>query len=380
MQTNQTNKKTFLGKLLSVLNVVYNKLKPSLLAVGVGLGIGLIIMLIFNPIGAFPGLITMLSGGLGIGVKGLGDLLLHAAPIILTGVALVVAFKTGLFNIGASGQMIVGAYVAVHIGVLWNIPAPLHWMVSLILGTLAGALWGAIPGLLKAYTNTNEVVSSIMLNYVGTFLAVYLIKQNIYNLTYAKSLNIQPSAALPRFGNLFSNSSVNIGILIAIGVAVLMYYVFKKTTFGYELKSSGFNRDASRYAGMNAKRNIVLSMLISGAIAGLAGAVQFLVIGTNMNTDYNLLPQGFDGISVALLGLTDPIGAAFAGTFLSYIRQGGFYMQINGFPQQIIDIVTSVIVYTTSIAMGIQLFLANLKEKRMLRKSAESNLEEGDLK
>ena len=369
MENKQVKKKILVKKIFSILLGVYDKLKPSLIAVGVGLSTGLIIMLIFNPAGAFPGLITMLSGGLGIGIKGLGDLLFHATPIILTGVALVVAFKTGLFNIGASGQMIIGAYVAVHVGVLWSLPPSFHWLVALILGTIAGAIWGAIPGLLKAYTNTNEVVSSIMLNYIGTFLAVFLVKENVYNSAYAKSLNIKASAQLPRFGRFFSKSPVNIGFLIAIGVAVLMYFVFKKTTFGYELKSSGFNRDASRYAGMNAKRNIVLSMLISGAIAGLAGAVQYLNIGTNLNTDYNLLPQGFDGISVALLGLTDPIGAAFAGVFLSYIRQGGFYMQINGFPQQIIDIIISLIVYTSSIAIAIQLFLKNIREKRLIKKS-----------
>src|SRR5690554_4885722 len=365
-------------KAKDVFKASYKKMQPSLIAVGIGVFIGFILMLIFNPGGAFPGLIRMILGGFNGGIKGLGDVLLHATPIILTGVALVVAFKTGLFNIGASGQMIVAGYVAVHIGVLWNLPAPLHWIVALLFGTLAGAIWGAIPGILKAFTNTNEVVSSIMLNYIGTFLAVFLVKANVYNGATAKSLNIQSSAELPGFGQLFGNSKVNIGILIAIGIAVLVYYLFKKTTFGYELKASGFNRDASRYAGMNAKRNIVLSMLISGAIVGLGGAIQFLVIGTNLGTTYDLLPEGFDGISVALLGLTEPIGEIFAGTFLSYIKQGGFYMQVNGFPQQIIDIIIAVIVYTTSISVAIQLFFKNLKEKRLLKKEASlENLEGG---
>ncbi|WP_264230064.1 ABC transporter permease [Acholeplasma laidlawii] len=376
---NKANKEivNFKDKLLRILLNLFNIIKPSLISIAVGLTFGFIIMLIFNPSGAFPGLITLLTGGLGSGIKVAGDILLHAAPIILTGVALVVAFKTGLFNIGASGQMIVAGYVAIHVGVLWNIPAPFHWMVALLLGTVAGAIWGAIPGILKAFTNTNEVVSSIMLNYIGTFLAVFLVKANVYNGATAKSLNIKASAELPRLGALFGNSKVNIGIFIAIAVAVLMYYVFKKTTLGYELKASGFNREASRYAGMNAKRNIVLSMLISGAIVGLGGAIQFLVIGTNLGTTYDLLPQGFDGISVALLGLTEPIGAVFAGTFLSYIRQGGFYMQVNGFPQQIIDIIIAVIVYTTSISVAIQLFFTNLKTKRLMKKASTSEIEGG---
>ncbi|MFA7417800.1 MAG: ABC transporter permease [Acholeplasma sp.] len=369
-----------LDKFLVTLSNIFKVIRPSLIAIGVGLTFGFIIMLIFNASGAFQGLITLLSGGLGSGIKVLGDILLHASPIILTGVALVVAFKTGLFNIGASGQMIVAGYVAVHVGVLWNLPAPLHWIVALLFGTLAGAIWGAIPGILKAFTNTNEVVSSIMLNYIGTFLAVFLVKANVYNGATAKSLNIQSSAELPGFGQLFGNSKVNIGILIAIGVAVLVYYLFKKTTFGYELKASGFNRDASRYAGMNAKRNIVLSMLISGAIVGLGGAIQFLVIGTNIGTTYDLLPQGFDGISVALLGLTDPIGSIFAGTFLSYIRQGGFYMQVNGFPQQIIDIIIAVIVYTTSISVAIQLFFKHLKNKKLTKLVESPDIEGGSEK
>lgn len=347
---------------------LFNMLKPSLIAISIGLLFGFIIMLFFNPSGAFSGLLRMLSGGLEIGSKGVGDLLLRATPIILTGLSLVVAFKTGLFNIGTPGQMIVGAFVAVYIGVLWTLPAPLHWIVALLLGTLAGAVWGSIPGLLKAFANTNEVVSSIMLNYIATYLVVFLIKTtSVYNFVYSKSLNIKATAEITRFGNLFANSKVNVGIIIAILAGVIIHYLFKKTTLGYELKASGYNKNASRYAGMNAKRNIVLSMVIAGALAGLAGAIQYLVIGTNLGTTYSLLPEGFDGISVALLGQTQPIGSVVAGLFLSYIRQGGFFMQVDGFPTQIIDIIIAVIIYVTSITMGIQIFIKRLKDKRRLR-------------
>lgn len=368
------NELTFKERFLNKFFTIFNKLKPSIAAVGVGLFFGFIVMLIFNPSGAFSGITTMMAGGLNIGMKGLGDLILRATPIILTGTALVVAFKTGLFNIGASGQMIVGAYVAIHIGVLWNIPAPFHWMVAVVLGTLAGALWALIPGILKALTNTNEVVTSIMMNYIGTYFAVLLVKRNVYNGTYAKSLNIQATAELPSFGNLFGGSKANIGFLIAIAVVILIHFMFKKTTLGYELKASGFNKEASRYAGMNAKRNIILAMLISGSIAGLAGAIQYLVIGTNLGTTYTILGEGFDGISVALLGLTEPIGALFAGTFLSFIKQGGFYMQTSGYPPQIIDIIISVIVYATSISAAVLLFF-----KRIF-KTKKQTVEEGDKK
>lgn len=368
----KTNKifKYLLDKLLAI----YNILKPSLLAIGIGISIGFIIMLIFNPVGAFSGLFTMLSGGLHNGSKAIGDLLLKSAPIILTGLSLVVAFKTGLFNIGAPGQMAIGGYIAIHVGVLWNLPSPIHWMVAIVLGMIGGAIWASIPGIFKALLNTNEVVSSIMLNYIATYLVVFLIKENVENQAFAKSKEIMASARLPRFGNLFSNSQANIGILFAILAGIIIYLLFKKTTLGYELKASGFNRDASKYAGMNPKKNIIYSMAIAGLLAGLAGAIQYLVAGVNLGTTYELLPEGFDGISVALLGQTEPIGAILSGIFLSYIRQGGFYMQIDGFNDQIIEIIIAVIIYVTSITMGIQIFVAKMREKKALKENSNKEV------
>lgn len=348
-------------KIWQFIKVIFNKIKPSLLAIGIGISIGFVVMLIFNPSGAFPGLLKIILGGLQQGQKGIGDVMYHATPIILTGLAVVIAFKTGLFNIGASGQMIIGGYVAIHIGVLWNIPSPFHWMVSLILGTLAGAIWGAVPGILKAISNTNEVIVSILMNYIGTLLVVYLVKSNVYNGAYAKSKNIQLSANLPKLGAFFGSSAVTIGFIIAIVMAILIHYLFKRTTLGYELQASGFNKDASEYAGMSSKRNIITAMIISGAMAGLAGAIQFSVIGNNLGTTTDLLGAGFDGISVGLLGLGEPIGAIFAGLFLSNVRQGGFYMQINGFPPQIIDIIIAIIVYVTSISAGISFAIKKRK-------------------
>jgi len=360
--------KTFITKASLVtwkyIKKVFFVIKPSLLAIGIGITLGFFVMLIFNPSGAFPGLIKIILGGLQQGMKGIGDVLYQATPIILTGLAVVIAFKTGLFNIGAPGQMIVGAYTAIHIGVLWTLPAPLHWIVSLILGTLAGAIWGAIPGILKAISNTNEVIVSILTNYIGTLLVVMLIKKNVYNFAYAKSLNIKVIAALPRIGNIFGSSAVTIGILIAIVMAIIIHYIFKKTTLGYELQASGFNKEASKYAGMNSKKNIITAMVISGAMAGLAGAIQYSIVGNNLGTTIDLLGAGFDGISVALLGLGEPIGTIFAGLFLSNVRQGGFYMQINGFPPQIIDIIISIIVYVTSISAGITFALRKRKMAR----------------
>lgn len=383
MVSKMENKQTFTDKVkkatLIALNytkkgliAIFNKAKPSLIAIGIGLVIGFIVMLIFNPSGAFSGLVHMLLGGFNNGVFSIADMLIKATPIILTGVALVFAFKSGLFNIGASGQMIIGAYTAVHIGVLWNIPAPFHWIVAIILGTVAGALWGMIPGLLKAYRNTNEVVVTIMMNYIGTLLVMYLVKTFVYNASYAKSLDIQASAELPMIGGIFSNSTLTIGIIIAVAVAILGHIVMHKTTLGYQLQAAGMNPDGAKYAGMNEKANIIKSMMISGGLAGLAGTLVYLVKGKNLGVSLTLLTEGFDGISVALLGLNEPIGALLAGLFLSHINTGGFFMQVDGFVPQITEIVIAVIVYVTAISAGIQLYLKN----RKLKKEQERLLQE----
>ncbi len=337
-----------------ILSGFYNTIKPSLIAVAFGLLAGLIIMLIFNPGEAFQALFTLLIGGFNGGLTGIGNMLYQAAPIILTGLAVAFAFKTGLFNIGASGQMMMGAYVAIHIGVRMELPGGLHWIVAMILGMLAGGIWGLIPGLLKAISNVNEVIVSIMMNYIAGHWLIYLIRTNVFNGSYSRSLNILPSAQLPMLTSIFPGSTANIGILIAIGVAIIAHIIVHKTTLGYQLRASGFSMDGSKYAGMNTKANIITAMTISGLFAGLAGALAYLVVGKTIGTAFNIFPEGFDGISVALLGLGEPLGALFAGLFLSNIRMGGFYMQIYGFVPQIIDMIIAVIIYITAVSIALQ--------------------------
>ncbi|MCF7931488.1 MAG: ABC transporter permease [Acholeplasmataceae bacterium] len=341
-------------KMKIIMKKFFHALKPSLIAIGFGLLIGLIIMLFFNPGDAFQALFTLLIGGFNGGLKGIGNMLYQAAPIILTGLAVAFAFKTGLFNIGASGQMMMGAYVAIFIGVKWQLPGGIHWIVAMLIGTLAGGVWGLIPGLLKAVSNVNEVISSIMMNYIAGHWLIYLIKANIFNGSYSRSTNILPTAQLPMLTSIFPDSSANIGILIAIGVAILAHIIVHKTTLGFQLRASGFSMDGSKYAGMNTKANIITAMSISGLFAGLAGALAYLVVGKTIGTAFEIFPQGFDGISVALLGLGEPLGALFAGLFLSNLRMGGFYMQSYGFVPQIIDMIIAVIIYITAISIALQ--------------------------
>jgi simple sugar transport system permease protein len=343
----------------------------SVIAIVIGLLFGLILMFFVSPANALPGFFTIIKGGFN-NLKSMGNMIYFAVPLILTGLSVAFAFRTGLFNIGATGQLTMGAFVAVFIGVkggfLGDIHPLLHWGTAVIGAAIAGGIWGAIPGLLKAYRNVNEVVASIMLNYVAMYLNTILIVKYIYNIDYARALNIQSTAATPSFNLdlLFPTSSVNGGIVVALIVVIILYVILSKTTFGYELKAVGFNRDASKYAGMNAKRNIVYSMMISGAVAGIAGAMMFLVIGKHLKPENILLQEGFTGIAISLLGLSNPIGVLLAGLFYGSLQQGGYYMQLYDFKPEIIDIIIAVIIYASALALFLQQFvIRRLKSREM---------------
>ena len=344
----------------------------SLIAIAVGLLFGFLLMLFVNPGQAIPGFFTIIRGGFR-NADSVGNMIYLATPIILTGLSVAFAFRTGLFNIGAGGQLTMGAFVAVLIGVkggfLGDISPLLHWGVALVAAALMGGLWGAIPGLLKAYRNVNEVVTSIMLNYVAMYLNTLLIKEFIYNVDFARALDIEGSAATPTFllDNLFPGSSINGGILVAVLLVVVLHIVLNKTTFGFELKAVGFNRDAAKYSGMNAKRNVVYSMIISGAVAGVAGALIFLVDGKHLKPENILLTEGFTGIAISLLGLSSPFGVLLAGLFYGSLQQGGYYLQLYDFKPEIIDIIIAVIIYVSALGLFLQQFvLKRMKKREML--------------
>jgi len=346
---------------------MYNFLS-SIAVIIVGLLIGLIILLISNPSQAFPAFWTILSFG-ARNLRNIGDVLLAATPIILTGLSVAFAFKTGLFNIGATGQFTFGAFVAIYIGVEFTfLPPPVRIISSILAAAVAGALWGAIPGLLKAYRNVHEVISCIMTNYIGMFLVNHMIVRTIFDQGQGATVEMPASSNLPSLGmnRIFTEtiggsirvSRVNIGIFIAIGLAVLVYIILEKTTFGYELKACGFNRDAAKYAGINEKRNIVSSMLICGALAGIAGALAFMNgTGLRLSAVDMLNMEGFTGISVAFLGLSHPIGIIFSGTLISYLTLGGARTQIFGFSAEIVDIVIAVIIYFCAFVFLVKSFL-----------------------
>jgi len=290
----------------------------------------------------------------------------------MTGLSVAFAFKTGLFNIGASGQFTMGAFVAIYIGVEFTfMPAPLRIILAVVAAALAGALWGAIPGLLKAYRNVHEVISSIMTNYIGMFLVNFIAINHIFDQGRGTTTRLPADSALPSLGmeNVFVEGSrishVNIGIFLAIASAIIIYIILEKTTFGYELKACGFNKDAAKYAGINEKRNIVLSMMISGALAGLGGSFTYLVgTGLSMSVMDTLASQGFTGISVAFLGLSHPIGIIFSGTFVSFLFLGGARTQALGFSIEIVEMVISIIIYFCAFVFLVKTFLLNRFSKK----------------
>jgi len=336
------------------------KFTSSIIAILGGLLVGFLVMLVIDPSKAPIGLSTILTGIFRDGTRSFGQAVHYSVPIILTGLSVAFAFRTGLFNIGATGQLTVGAFAAVYVGIQWTFLGPLHWVVAVLAGAFVGGLWGSIPGILKATRNVNEVVASIMLNYIGTFLSILLIKTFIYNQELARALPPAASAHLPRLSQLITShrSSLNFGFIIAIIVVVITHIILNKTTFGYQLKSVGFNRDASRYAGINEKRNIILAMTISGAIAGIAGATMYLVPGRLMTIEASLLQEGFTGIAISLLGLSSPFGVLFAGLFYGALEMGGFYLQVTTrFVPQIIEIIIAVIIYFSALALFFQRYV-----------------------
>ena len=329
----------------------------SLVSIGIGLLIGLILLYIINAKAAGGAFISLITTGFKSSDR-LAKVLYQAAPLIMTGLSVGFAFKTGLFNIGASGQYTVGAGLALIFAIQFQQP----WYICLVVAMLGGAFWGVFPGLFKALFNVNEVITSIMFNWIGMF-AVNLTINNLPMMLAkywgaaqmdrtASLATANPAALIPRAGldTLMDSNYMNISVFIAILFAAIMWIVLSKTTFGYELKACGFNRNASAYAGINSKRNIVLSMVIAGALSGIGGGLYYLA-GTGQYTLVKtLLPMGFNGIPVALLASSHPLGTVFSALFISYIQVGGDAMQPH-FVKEIIDIIISVIIYLAAFSL-----------------------------
>ena len=290
-----------------------------------------------------------------------GSTLVKSVPLIMCGLSVMFAYKAGLFNIGVGGQYCIGICFSLYAALVWQLP----WYACIIVAALMGALWGALSGLFKALFNVNEVITSIMMNWIGMNCANLLVLsvKKMLASDGARSLALDagnPSAIMPRLGLDKLYVYLNIGIFIAAIIAVIVWFVMSKTTFGYELRACGLNRDGAIYAGINAKRNIVLSVVIAGALAGLGGGLCYLAGGVQYTTEQTILSMGFDGISVALLANSHPIGCIFSAIFISYLKLGGIAMQSQGYATEATDIVTAVIIYLAAFSLLLRIKLSSV--------------------
>jgi simple sugar transport system permease protein len=361
----------------------HSKAVVPIVAVLMGFLLGIVIMIVTgrNPLDIFASLIRGTIGidlsFIGTGKKVfnpryIGEFFVYSMPIILTGLSVAFAFRTGLFNIGAEGQLMAGSFGAIMVGVLVNVPESFlydvpsifHLPLAIFTGALFGGLWGFIPGFLKAKFNVHEVVVTIMMNYVALYTTNFLYKQlpgsdNIRTVDVAESASLHSEF----LQDLTNNSRLHWGFFVVIIAILIFWLIIDKTTFGFELKSAGFNKHASKYAGMKVERNIILSMVIAGTFAGLAGVM--LSIGT---FDYGrVLPgaegYGFDGIAVALVGGTTALGSLFAGLLFGGLKNSQPLMQARGIPRDITNIIMASIVVFVAMQAGIKTFLKRFKVK-----------------
>ena len=341
----------------------------SVASILIGLLLGTVIVLIVS--------LTNDSISLKGGWEGI-RLLFRATPLLMTGLSVAVANKTGLFNIGAPGQYLMGTWASLTVALSIpsdTMPAFLIWILAFLAGMLAGALWGCIPGLLKAYRGINEVLACIMTNWIAANLVTLLFDiSNLKNAEEAGKIGyIKPTAAnavaTSKMGldKLFPGSQVNGGILIAIVIAILVYVLMTKTTLGYELRTCGSNRHAARYAGINDKRNIVLSMAIAGALSAGGAALYWLSGNTEFfwSTYQSLPAAGFNGIPVALLAVNNPIGVIFTGLFMAMLDIVGQNLTgYTAYNEYITDVIISVIVYLSAFSLVIQMLLRSTKASK----------------
>ena len=385
------------------------KLLASLLSILIGLFVGSVIVLVvgltkenIGPKGTWDGIQLIFAGILSTGreagkltwgynPQSLGNMLFRATPLIMTGLSVAVANKTGLFNIGAPGQYLMGTMASLMIALsipAGSMPAWMIWLLAFLGAMVAGALWGAVPGLLKAFLNINEVLACIMTNWLAANIVTWSFDVSnfknlvegtktgyVYKTTYGLTMvdgnwtyvnGNGVATAKMGLDKLFPGSQVNGGILIAIFIAILIYILMNKTTLGYELKACGANRHAARYAGINDKRNIVLSMAISGALAGMGAGLYWLSGNTEFFwTTYQSLPAtGFNGIPVALLAVNNPIGVIFTGIFMAMLNIVGQNLTgMTAYNEYITDVIIAVIVYLSAFSLLIRLLLTGRKKK-----------------
>ena len=333
-------------------NDAVQSLITSLICIVVGMLVGFLVLLLIEPTGALGAIMDVTKNFLGYSketmqLKHFGNTLVRTAPLLMCSLSVLFSYKVGLFNIGAAGQYVIGACAAIYaaIGFGWG------WIPAMLFAAVAGALFGVVTGALKAYFNVNEVISGIMLNWIGLYTTnMLLTKVKDASSAYTYTLAAKGKAAiLPSLGleNFFAgNKNVGLAIPLSVIFAIAVWVILGKTKFGYELKATGYNKNAAKYCGMAEKRNIIVSLAISGALAGLAGSFLYLTDIEQWQVTISSVPgMGFNGIAAAFLGGLHPIGTIFSSFFIQHITDGGSHVDLSVYCSEVSELIAALIIY-----------------------------------
>ena len=338
----------------------------TLIAIAAGFVIGAVFLLIagISPAVAYGKLFNSIFGK----PKYLFWTLIYASPLIFTGLSVAFSFRTGVFNIGAEGQFVVGALTACSLGILVDLPAVIHVPLCIIAAAAAGMIWSLIVGILKVKRGIHEVLSFIMFNWIAFYLSNYVVNLAVIHKEGGgeASKDVLDSARLlfpEGLRKAFDCSAANWGIVMAILAAVIIWVIIEKTTLGYKLKAVGFNSNGALYAGINADRSVLTALGISGALAGLGGAVQILGMSGRLSQFAGQEGFGFEGITVALIGSSSPIGCIFSGLFYGAMKYGGSKLSIVKAPSEVVDIIMGCVILFIAISQIFRVLFARFGKK-----------------
>lgn len=363
-------------------NEAVQSLLTSLICIIIGMFVGYLVLLMIEPSGAAEAIVAVAKNFLGYSrtnmqLKHLGTTLVKTAPLIMCSLSILFSYKVGLFNIGVAGQYVIGSCACMYaaLGFGWG------WLPCMLFAAVAGAAFGMITGTLKAYFNVNEVISGIMLNWIGLYFT-NMVLANVKEAASAYTYTLKAkgkNAILPTMGldELFNgNKYVSIAIPLSIIFAILVWVVLNKTKFGFELKATGYNKNAAKYCGMAEKRNVIVSLAISGALAGLAGSFLYQTDIEQWQVTISSVPaMGFNGIAAAFLGGLNPIGAIFSSFFIQHITEGGTHVDLTIYCSQISELISALIIYLCGfvgfLKMAMNTSLAKSEEKKSLKAEQE---------
>ena len=359
-------------------NPGFQAFAASIICIILGLLIGYIVLLFINPEGAAESILNVIKNFFtwkrpNQQLKQFGNTLSKTMPLLMCSLSILFAYKVGLFNIGTAGQYVAGACASLYAALAWG----WGWLPCMLFAMVAGALLGSIVGVLKSYCNVNEVISGIMLNWISLYLTNTILSSvKEVASPYTKYITeVNPSAILPTAGldKLFNkNQYITIAVPLALLIAIAVSIILNKTKLGYELKATGNNKNAAKYSGMAENRNIILTLVISGALAGLGASMLYLTGYMRWECTQSSVPgMGFNGIAAAFLGGLSPIGAIFSSFFIQHITDGGQYVNTNFYSYQISDLISSVIIYLCGFVLFIKITMNNMIRKSEEKKAAK---------